>query len=59
MGQPHLRSIASLATLPETHQMLQKTCRDFADSELKPNAAEFDKNHQYPKDKVCVSYVYI
>ena len=42
----------SLAELPDTHEMLRKTCRDFADERLKPFAAEFDKNHQYPAEQV-------
>lgn len=48
------RGIASLSSLPETHQMLQKTCRDFAEAELKPKAAKFDKEHIYPKDEVSM-----
>uniref|UniRef100_A0A336MN59 Short-chain specific acyl-CoA dehydrogenase, mitochondrial n=1 Tax=Culicoides sonorensis TaxID=179676 RepID=A0A336MN59_CULSO len=47
-----LRGIASLSALPETHQMLQKTCRDFADNELVPNAAKFDREHLYPKEQI-------
>lgn len=46
------RSIASLSSLPETHQMLQKTCRDFAEAELKPNAAKFDKEHLFPAEQI-------
>lgn len=46
------RNIASLSFLPETHQMLQKTCRDFADGELIPEAAKIDKEHLYPADKI-------
>ncbi|XP_060532886.1 short-chain specific acyl-CoA dehydrogenase, mitochondrial [Cylas formicarius] len=46
------RGIASLAALPETHQMLQKTCRDFAEGELKPVAAKIDRVHLYPKDQI-------
>lgn len=42
----------SLATLPETHQMLQKTCRDFAEQELKPIAAKIDKEHLYPAEQI-------
>ncbi|OAD57625.1 Short-chain specific acyl-CoA dehydrogenase, mitochondrial [Eufriesea mexicana] len=38
--------------LPETHQMLQKTCRDFAEAELKPLAGEIDKKHLYPKEQI-------
>lgn len=32
--------------------MLQKTCRDFADNELKPNAAKFDREHLYPAEQI-------
>lgn len=46
------RRIASLSSLPETHQMLQKTCRDFADNELKPIAAQTDREHLYPKEQI-------
>lgn len=46
------RSIASLSSLSETHQMLQKTCRDFADNELKPNAAKIDREHLYPEQQI-------
>lgn len=53
-GNGHDRSIASLVSLPETHQMLQKTCRDFADNELIPIAGQLDKNHTYPKEQVNV-----
>ncbi|XP_069683427.1 short-chain specific acyl-CoA dehydrogenase, mitochondrial [Periplaneta americana] len=46
------RNIASLSQLPETHQMLQKTCRDFAEAELRPLAAKFDTEHLYPKEQI-------
>ncbi|XP_005178330.2 short-chain specific acyl-CoA dehydrogenase, mitochondrial [Musca domestica] len=46
------RHIASLSALPETHQMLQKTCRDFANSELVPNAAKCDREHLYPEQQI-------
>ncbi|XP_038213186.1 short-chain specific acyl-CoA dehydrogenase, mitochondrial isoform X2 [Zerene cesonia] len=32
--------------------MLYKTCRDFAEQELKPNAAKFDREHLYPGDAI-------
>lgn len=32
--------------------MLQKTCRDFAEGELKPHAAKFDKEHLYPSEQI-------
>lgn len=50
--QHSVRNIASIASLPETHQMLHKTCRDFAEAELKPLASKFDKEHLYPKEQV-------
>lgn len=38
--------------LAEQHEMLRKTCRDFAEGELKPNAAECDKKHVFPEKQV-------
>lgn len=32
--------------------MLYKTCRDFAEGELKPIAAKLDKEHLYPKEQI-------
>ncbi|KAJ8044253.1 Short-chain specific acyl-CoA dehydrogenase, mitochondrial [Holothuria leucospilota] len=46
------RGLSALAELPETHQMMKKTCADFADNELKPIASQIDKEHTYPADKV-------
>ncbi|KAL7648935.1 UNVERIFIED_CONTAM: hypothetical protein RMT77_000870 [Armadillidium vulgare] len=46
------RSMSGLASLSETHEMLRKTCRDFADSELKPIAGIIDKEQRYPKEQV-------
>jgi len=47
------RSIASLSSLSETHRLLYKTCRDFAEGELKPVAAKVDKEHLFPEKQVC------
>lgn len=47
-----VRHASILTSLPETHEMLRKTCRDFAEAELKPNAAKFDKQHLYPQEQV-------
>jgi len=49
---PLVRNSSILTSLPETHELLRKTCRDFAEGELKPNAAKFDKEHLFPKDQV-------
>ncbi|CAH2051870.1 unnamed protein product, partial [Iphiclides podalirius] len=46
------RCIASLSALSDTYQMLYKTCRDFAEGELKPHAAKYDKNHEYPTEAI-------
>lgn len=32
--------------------MLQKTCRDFANNELAPNAGKCDQEHLYPHEQV-------
>lgn len=32
--------------------MLQKTCRDFAEAELKPIAAKIDREHYYPVEQI-------
>lgn len=47
-----VRYIASLSALPETHQMLYKTVRDFAEGELKPIAAKLDREHLYPNEQI-------
>ncbi|KAL4142842.1 hypothetical protein QTP88_005236 [Uroleucon formosanum] len=46
------RSIASLSSLSETHRLLHKTCRDFAEGELKPVAAKVDKEHLFPEKQI-------
>lgn len=42
----------SLHNLPEEIVALQKTCRQFAENELKPIAAELDRNKTFPKEQV-------
>ncbi|KAJ8312572.1 hypothetical protein KUTeg_009945 [Tegillarca granosa] len=51
-GLSQIRTVSSLVELPETHEMMRKTCRDFADKELIPIAAKLDKQHLYPTDQV-------
>ncbi|XP_056288951.1 short-chain specific acyl-CoA dehydrogenase, mitochondrial isoform X2 [Pseudoliparis swirei] len=46
------RRLSQLAELPETHQLLRQTCRDFADRELVPIAGRLDKDHAYPAQQV-------
>lgn len=46
------RCVSSLANLPETHEMLRKTCRDFAENELKPIAGNLDKDHKFPLEQI-------
>lgn len=47
-----MKSIATLGSLSDTHQMLQKTCRDFADKELIPNAKIYDQQHLFPAKSI-------
>ncbi|XP_034403429.1 short-chain specific acyl-CoA dehydrogenase, mitochondrial [Cyclopterus lumpus] len=46
------RRLSQLAELPETHQLLRQTCRDFADRELIPIAGKLDKEHAYPAKQI-------
>uniref|UniRef100_A0A8C6KGJ5 Short-chain specific acyl-CoA dehydrogenase, mitochondrial n=1 Tax=Nothobranchius furzeri TaxID=105023 RepID=A0A8C6KGJ5_NOTFU len=46
------RGLSQLAELPETHQLLRQTCRDYADKELIPVAAKLDKEHAYPAKQI-------
>lgn len=47
-----LHTVYQSAELPETHQMLRQTVRDFAEKELMPLAAQLDKEHRYPAEQV-------
>lgn len=53
------KSIVSLASLSETHQLLYKTCRDFGEGELKPVAAKTDQKKLFPKKQVGKITCYI
>lgn len=46
------RYLTQLAELPEIHQMLRQTCRDYADRELIPIASRLDKEHTFPEKQV-------
>lgn len=39
-------------TLSEEHQMIRDICRKFADKELKPIAAEYNRKHLFPMEQV-------
>lgn len=47
-----IRSISNVQSInfSDTHLMLKNTCRDFADNEIAPLAAKFDRNHLYPSE---------
>ena len=47
-----LHTVYQTVELPETHQMLRQTCRDFAEKELMPLAAQLDKEHRFPAEQV-------
>lgn len=53
-----VRYISNSYTLPETHKMLQKTCREFAEKELQPLASKHDKEHLFPKEQVRIYFVF-
>ncbi len=38
--------------LNDTHELLEKTCRQFASKHLAPKAYEFDKNHSFPANEI-------
>lgn len=42
--------------LSEEHLMLKKTCRDFAEAELKPVAAQLDREHKFPAEQVTKTF---
>ncbi|XP_069475881.1 short-chain specific acyl-CoA dehydrogenase, mitochondrial [Ambystoma mexicanum] len=47
-----LHTLYQTVELPDTHQMLRQTCRDFAEKELIPIAARLDKEHRFPEIQV-------
>ncbi|KAJ3624784.1 hypothetical protein MTP99_018380 [Tenebrio molitor] len=48
---PNIRRF-SLHRLSDEHLVLQKTCRSFAENELKPIAAQLDKEHKFPTKQI-------
>uniref|UniRef100_A0A8C1R6S2 Short-chain specific acyl-CoA dehydrogenase, mitochondrial n=1 Tax=Cyprinus carpio TaxID=7962 RepID=A0A8C1R6S2_CYPCA len=47
-----VRCLNQLAELPELHQMMRQTCRDYAQKELAPIAAQLDKEHKFPAKQI-------
>lgn len=49
-----IRSISNVTSLnfSETHLMLKNTCKEFADKEIIPKAAQIDKTSIYPAEIV-------
>uniref|UniRef100_A0A8C2CL05 Short-chain specific acyl-CoA dehydrogenase, mitochondrial n=1 Tax=Cyprinus carpio TaxID=7962 RepID=A0A8C2CL05_CYPCA len=47
-----VRCLNQLAELPELHQMMRQTCRDYAQKELAPIAAQLDKDHKFPAKQI-------
>ncbi|XP_035412621.1 short-chain specific acyl-CoA dehydrogenase, mitochondrial isoform X1 [Cygnus atratus] len=52
VGLRRLHTVYQSVELPETHLMLRQTCRDFAEKELMPLAAQLDKEHRFPAQQV-------
>ncbi|GIX96435.1 short-chain specific acyl-CoA dehydrogenase, mitochondrial [Caerostris extrusa] len=46
------RDRSSTYCLPETHKILQDTCRKFSDEQLKPMAGKIDKEHLFPEEQI-------
>jgi butyryl-CoA dehydrogenase len=46
------QTVAPLGELAEEHEMLRQTCRDFAQQQLKPIAAELDREHRFPAEQI-------
>lgn len=44
---------SSLFALPEDHEMLRKTVRAFADGVLAPQAGQWDRRHEFPRDAIA------
>lgn len=47
-----IRCFSIGSELPEEHQMLRETCRQYSEKNLKPLAAELDRNHMFPATQV-------
>ncbi|XP_075071203.1 short-chain specific acyl-CoA dehydrogenase, mitochondrial isoform X1 [Mixophyes fleayi] len=47
-----LHTVYQSAELPDTHRMLRETCREYAERELQPLAAQLDREHRYPREQV-------
>ena len=46
------RGFLTAAEMPEEHAMLRDMCRSFANDNLVPRAAEWDREHSFPADAV-------
>lgn len=51
-GIIYSRNYLSWPFLSEEHQQIAKTCRQFAEAELIPNASLIDKQHKFPKEHI-------
>ena len=54
-GFPRQQARCFSAGLSEVHEMLKGTCREFVEKELKPIAADLDKNETYPTEMVIAN----
>lgn len=44
--------LAEMGPLSETHEMLRRTCADFAEKELIPIAGKLDQTHTFPAEQI-------
>ena len=47
--------LEKMGYMSEEHEMLRETCRDFADTQLKPIAGMLDKEHRFPAEQIAMS----
>jgi len=52
VSEANFQNVATFTDLPEIHQMLKDTCRQFAEAELWPIAGEIDKTCRYPEEQI-------
>jgi len=52
VSEANFQNVATFTDLPEIHQMLKDTCRQFAEAELWPIAGEIDKTCRYPEQQI-------
>ena len=53
LGRSRRYSTQLAVELEPEHEMMRQTCRDFAQQQLKPIAAELDREHRFPAEQIA------